>query len=445
MNRILKNTLCLCLGFVSAAVAFVSCDTMGDESYLGTVTVTLTAPESMDNFDFTAISVTAVNTSDKVSSTVKADEAGKAVISGLTAGSYNITASGKIDQIAINGVRNSVLVKSKENTDVEIELLVAGSASGLVIKEVFYSGHSYLYDAGMVAMYKDCFVELFNNSDEPISLDGLYIANLWSYAKRETGDNPEYSMVTDPSLDKDYVYADIVVRIPGSGSDYVLEPGKSFLVAQNAIDFNKELREAIEDPDCWFAESVTEEGLAHVIDLSKADMETYAVTWMQGKGRDGNEMFDLDNPNVPNVENVYYEDSKDFFQIDVNGASVVIARLEKALSDEDLYTYRYTVGGTSNEKILMKIPVASVLDGVDNTGNLESGKWKCLPNSIDLGFGYIPDDIGGATNFSMHRVIDKERTSAAGRLVLSDTNNTTNDFEAIDPPAPKGGYAGYEL
>lgn len=445
MNRILKNTLCLCLGFVSAAVAFVSCDTMGDESYLGTVTVTLTAPEGVEDFDFTVMSVRAINTSDRVSTTARFNEDGKAVIDGLTAGSYNVLAFGTVGGKAINGVKNSVLVESQSNTDVAMDLFEAGQASGLVIKELFYSGHSYLYDAGMVTLYKDCFVELFNNSDEPIALDGLYIANLWSYTKRETGDNPEYSMVTDPSLDKDYVYADIVVRIPGSGSDYVLEPGKSFLVAQNAIDFNKELRDAIKDPDCWFADSVTEEGLAHIIDLSKADMETYAVTWMQDQGRDGNDDFDLDNPMVPDVENIYYEANKDFFQIDVNGASVVIARLEKALSDEDLYTYRYTADGTSNEKILMKIPVASVLDGVDNTGNLESGKWKCLPNSIDLGFGYIPDDIGGMTNFSMRRVIDKERSEKIGRVYLVDTNNSTNDFEAVDPPAPKGGYAGYEL
>ena len=441
MNRILKNTLCLCLGIVSAAVAFVSCDTMGDESYLGTVTVTLTAPEGMEDFDFAAISVTSVNTSDKVSTTVKADESGKAVISGLTAGSYNITASGKIDQIAINGVRNSVLVRSKENTDVEIELLVAGSASGLVIKEVFYSGHSYLYDVAAVTMFKDCFVELFNNSDEPIALDGLYIANLWSPSKNDEPDDPQYTMVTDPSLDKDYVYADIVVRIPGSGSDYVLEPGKSFLVAQNAIDFNKELRNSLEDMEM----PIDEEALAHIIDLSKADMETYAVTWMQAQNRDGNDYFDLDNPMVPDVENIYYEANKDFFQFEPIGASVVIARPGASLSDNDIYTYSYTHKGEQKEKVLMKILVASVLDGVDFVANIESGKWKCLPNSIDLGFGYIPDDIGGATNFSLRRKIDEERTSAAGRLVLSDTNNTTNDFEAIDPPTPKGGYAGYEL
>lgn len=447
MKGILKNAMLACLGTVLAAVCSVSCeDLKSGDSYLGTVTVTLAAPAGLDDFDFTVVTVKATNTADGVVKEVNADKNGVAFIEGLTAGSYNISAAGNFGQIAVVGVVNGVLVVSKENTDAKIDLLVGGSASGLVIKEVFYSGHSMEYDAGMVTMMKDSFVEIFNNSDETQYLDGLYIANLWSYSKSESGlDAPEYSMSNDPSLDKNYVYADIVVRIPGSGKDYPLAPGKSFLFASNAINFNKELRDAMTDPDSWFADMITEEGLAHIIDLSVADMESYAVTWMQGQGRDGNDWFDLDNPDVPNAENIYYESSMDYFFLDMNGASVVIARPDKTLTSDDIYTYKYAVGGENKEKILMKIPVSSVLDGVDTVRDLESAKWKCLTNTVDLGFSFIPDDFGGMTNCSIRRKADSARSAEAGRLVLADTNNSSEDFEAVEPPTPKGGYDGYTL
>lgn len=434
-----KMMMCCCM---SAAVLAVSCNGLGNgESYLGSVSVTLTAPEGLEDIDFSALSVRAVNTADGVVSTSQAGADGTASISGLTAGSYNVSVSGNIGQIAVSGVSNGILVSAKENTEVVIELVVAGSASGLVIKEVFYSGHSYMYDAVMVTMYKDSFIELFNNSDAAISLDGLYIASLWSYSKAEGDDNPAYSMTTDPELDRNYVYADIVTRIPGNGNTYMLQPGKSFLIAANAINFKKELRDALTE----YEMPVSEEDLAHIADLSKADLESYAVTWMQSQGRDGNDYFDLNNPDVPDMENIYYESTKDYFMLDPNGASVVIARTEQELTDKDLFTYRYTVGGENKEKILMKIPVSSVLDGIDNVRNLESGRWKCLPNTVDLGFGFIPDDDGGMTNYSLRRRIDADKSAAAGRLILMDTNNSSEDLEALDPPAPKGGYSGYDL
>lgn len=68
-----------------------------------------------------------------------------------------------------------------------------------------------------------------------------------------------------------------------------------------------------------------------------------------------------------------------------------------------------------------------------------------MPSFIDKGFGYIPNDDGGLTNYSQRRKIDEEKTKAAGRLVLMDSNNTSSDFEPVDPPTPKGGYAGYDI
>lgn len=88
----------------------------------------------------------------------------------------------------------------------------------------------------------------------------------------------------------------------------------------------------------------------------------------------------------------------------------------------------------------MKIPVDCIIDGVDFVNDMQSARWKRLPDVVDIGFGYIPDDWGSLTNYSQRRKIDAEATAKAGHTIFLDTNNTTNDFEPINPPTPKGGF-----
>ena len=175
-------------------------------------------------------------------------------------------------------------------------------------------------------------------------------------------------------------------------------------------------------------------------------METYAVAWMQSQGKDGNEAFDLDNPDVPNVDNIYM--TNDYFYMDATGSAPVIFRSEKEISKDDIFTYKYvspTLGAEAQEIQLIKIPTTAVIDGADFVNNAESARWKRIPNFIDKGFGFIPNDEGTLTNFSQRRKIDEAKTKAAGRLVLMDTNNSSSDFEPVDPPTPKGGYEGYVI
>lgn len=416
----------------------------GEESYLGSMTVTLLVPEGFDDMTFGDLNVTVLNTGDGVQKTLPGGEDGVVPFEDLTAGTYNISVDGKWGEIAMSGVKNGVLVESQKKAETEVQLVVAGSASGLLIKELFYSGTSSLYDGYLVTMYKDFFFELFNNSGETIYLDGLYLANIWGPATYIPTSDLTLPMLEDTSLDQDYVYADAVIRIPGNGTDYPLEPGKSFLIATNAINFREEVRRAAEE---W-GETVTEDQLAHIVDLSTADLETYAVTWMQGKGYNGNDYFDIDNPDVTNADNIYMNPlGMEFFMPETTGTAMVIFRSDRELTDNDIYTYSYFYpsDGNPSEISLMKVPVESVLDGVENLNNREAARWKRLPQVIDLGFGYIPNDDGTLTNFSQRRKVDAAATEAAGRLVLQDTNNSTNDFDPVNPPEPKGGYPGYDI
>ena len=140
------------------------------------------------------------------------------------------------------------------------------------------------------------------------------------------------------------------------------------------------------------------------------------------------------------MDNVYIADPYDYFLLDMSGGSLIVFKPEEELTDEDVMIYTYTRDGNVNEQALMKIPVDCIIDGADFVNNMESARWKRLPDVVDIGFGYIPNDDGSMTNFSQRRKVDAEASAKAGRTIFQDTNNTTNDFEPIDPPTPKGGF-----
>ncbi len=437
-----------CLSGILAFAALVgvsSCEKSG--SLLGGIDVTLTVPsEYASAIDLSTVEVTVFNTSDLSTTKLNADADGKVSFTDVVAGTYNVSAAATVGETSFTAVSNGVAVLSQQTAQVTLTLEPATTSKDLVIKEIFYSGENVMaYDPAftMGTMMKDFFIEIINNSDSPVSLDGLYIGEAWTPATNANFEGaPALSILEDPSLDHDYVYLNAVVRVPVNAG-ITLAPGKSFLLAVNAINFNKEMRDAYAELGVEVDESL----ISHIIDLSCADMETYAVKWMQSQGRDGNEYFDLDNPDVPNADNIYMNPN-DYFYWDASGAAPVIFRSDKDFTASDVFTYKYVNPSSSNpdqEIQLLKVPAVDVIDGADFVNNAESAKWKRMPSFIDKGFGYIPNDDGSMTNFSQRRKIDEEKTKAAGRLVLADSNNTSSDFEPVDPPTPKGGYNGYDL
>ena len=77
--------------------------------------------------------------------------------------------------------------------------------------------------------------------------------------------------------------------------------------------------------------------------------------------------------------------------------------------------------------LALQIPVSVLIDGVDTTRDLGSlFVPKKLPSQIDGGNTYIPS---GA--YSSKSVMRKTKTTIAGRIVLQDTNNSTNDFVEV--------------
>jgi hypothetical protein len=110
--------------------------------------------------------------------------------------------------------------------------------------------------------------------------------------------------------------------------------------------------------------------------------------------------------------------------LDSNGRQAyVIFKMENAAFTA-LKTYKNPKG---DKNLFLQIPNSVLIDGVDTTKDLGSNLIpKKLPSQIDGGNTYLPS---GA--YSSKSVMRKTKTTIAGRIVLQDTNNSTNDFVEV--------------
>ena len=410
MNLFTKIAVALTL-----VISLFSCK--DDEVKLASLLVQIETSANFTGVDLSGQTVTITNTVDNATISGTTDATGLIQFADVAPGTYNVacsidltaeeasSASGYYEAITLNGVENNVnLFAGVESTST---LTLDGKpSSSLVIKEFYFVGAN---DPSWGVLFKDQFIEIYNNSDEVVYADGLYIANLAPSACGSNNNDVTLGLSVEETL-----YADKVVQIPGNGTDNPIQPGESLIVAFNAVD--------------WTGGGANS---AFTIDLSTADFEMYAVDWLQSLGRTGNAYFDIDNVDVPNVNCIYLNiENYSFFTFNVTGASAVIFRSEEDPSE----TILDPNSSTSNPIYYVKINAEDVIDGVDFLANAESAAFKRLPSSIDAGFNFT----GGQsyTSKSLRRKIAKE--SAGGRKILMDTNNSTNDFDVINLPTPRG-------
>lgn len=386
-----------------------------DEVKLATVNVTVKTVENIKDITCKNIEVVLKNTANEFEVKANTDENGKAIFSNVAPGTYALSSSmtltpdqasasmGYYEEITLNSVKDNLTLTAGQVQDLEL-ILDGKPSSSLVIKEIYAVGAN---DPTWSIMFKDQFIEIYNNSSEVVYADGLYIANL---APDAVGYDPNDEVL---GLDlKEFVYADKISQIPGTGQEHPIEPGKSIVIAFNAVDWT----------DGGTNSEIT-------IDLSKADFELYAVDWLTDLGREGNPYFDIDNVDVPNMNPIYLNMvDGGSLQFNPSAASVAIFRSEQK-------TFETIVDPTSSETdpiYFAKIKVTDILDGVDYVWNAEAANFKRLPASVDAGFTHT----GGATysSKSIRRKVIKE---VEGRKILMDTNNSANDFEIMELPTPR--------
>jgi len=379
-----------------------------DEIEVYKLSLQVNYPEALNNMPAIGLDVSVQNTITGNTTVVKTDNSGMVTIDDLTPGTYNINASVKVTRAEyekITGVNDEMeftfnlmdFAVNGEMAPNQTVILVAKPISKLLISEVYDSPP---IENGM----KEAYIELYNNSDEPIVLDGLCIASLGGPRSEDDG---------APWGISDFIFAETLIRIPGAGKDHVLQPGEFFLLAANARQFNYKVGE--------------KEMLS--VDLNDADMEVNSLVYNNERGLpEGmissiNTFFDFDNPMVSNAEIKHLSHSWWFLM--PGGSSIVLFRTEKEFTDTQL----------EGKFMGVKIPIADiqVIDAVDFLYSTQSADYKRLPKAIDHGFTHLMK-----TDYYLRKSVSrKHETDENGKIRLLDSNNSSNDFEETEPSPNK--------
>lgn len=259
----------------------------------------------------------------------------------------------------------------------------------LVISKIYYAGSKDNNNKNYLA---GRYIEFFNNSDEAISIVGVYFGML------ESENTPAYMLGATP----DYLYLKQIFRFPNTGKT-TLEPGEAVIVVNSAIDHTLAApREA---------------------DLSQADFEA-------------KDDKNTNNPKVPAIELIYtaYATIPSINFSQGGPCSVVLFTTDE---DPDSWEKVYKQGASKGTRYV-KMPIKYVTDGVEclkfSSTGVDTGK-KRLYDYIDGSYINIEAASGYNGQVVYRRLEDtgEEQTNH----VLIDTNHSSNDFGVSDIIMPK--------
>ena len=145
---------------------------------------------------------------------------------------------------------------------------VAGRRGSLVISELW--AHAPSLPAGGFYSTGD-YIELYNNSDTIIFLDGKVVGVAQGFYRDHIGTDHDCAAMAQWRLDPEGIWSAYFYRFPGGGQAYPLAPGQAAVVATDAIDHRQYL--------------------STLQNLSGADFEFVGPS-------------DVDNPSVPNMVNI---------------------------------------------------------------------------------------------------------------------------------------------
>ncbi|HUN01516.1 MAG TPA: DUF4876 domain-containing protein, partial [Niabella sp.] len=165
-------------------------------------------------------------------------------VEGLIPGIYTIVISGKAanNEGQLFYLNGSLVNYPIFNDNETIKISVTGlRISPLVFKEIYFAGSPKNY-------FRDQFYEIYNNSDSPLYLDGLYFAALYPTIATE-------NLPVWPESDgKNFVYSDRLWKFPGNGTQYPLKPGESCIVSQFAANHQMGIYNPSSPIDCSSSE-----------------------------------------------------------------------------------------------------------------------------------------------------------------------------------------------
>ncbi|MDP3451854.1 MAG: DUF4876 domain-containing protein [Bacteroidales bacterium] len=312
---------------------------------------------------------------------------GNVTVKDLIPGIYTITVTSEKSQDGFtynysgNVVNVDIVTENKQ-----ITVNVGASKSGaLVLKEVYYCG-SRTPTGG--SYFRDQFYEIYNNSETVQNVRGLSIAML----------NPMTATANLPvwpgeNADK-YVYALQIWSVP-SDTDYPLNPGESIIIAQMADDHKKSNL----NPNS-------------PVNLLGAEFETLVRTTS----------LIQDNPAINMVMSFWPSPTPQWLTT-VFGGAFVIYFPSQPIDPNDFIS---PVGSTTKN---FKISIDEVIDALELVGNPNQVQLKRMPAVLDAGAATV-----GGTYLSSSVARKIKETKPDGRIIYYDTNNSSEDFEVMNPP-----------
>lgn len=237
------------------------------------------------------------------------------------------------------------------------------SNMGISINEIYSAG-----PVNNIFYFYDQFIELYNASDSLKYLDGMIVV-------RVSGNNEGKGPGADEDDDNDIDGAVYAFKFPGNPGDknFAIQPRQFVLLAVDAVDHRNMISTSY--------------------DLSNADWEFYNQYSPE----------DIDNPNVPNLLNVFPHRTQDFL---INLSSDVIVICD------------------GRDSILTDgIDINTIVDGVEYQPNPHPQSKKTLDSRVDRGYVLSPPRYSG-------RSIQRKEPGL-------DTNDSSSDFEVLLRATPK--------
>ena len=264
----------LCMLVMLTGLAACSSDDDNVTAYYP-LTVNIELPEGISAADLTTASVTVTNV--QTGRAYSSQEAMDTYTFQLDGGTYNVQASMRInDGGTITSYNASREVSVYDATTLQLQLQEALSG-GLIFKEVYYS---MVKPNGKMPYMRDQFFEIYNNSDEVLYLDNCVLGLL----EGTQGILPTAWMENGEIMDK-YAMGYYTVAFVGTGKQYPVEPGKSVVIASQALDHIAETQK-------MYDSSVAGAKLSPV-NLVNADYEVCLIDYKPAMA--------IDNPDVPNM------------------------------------------------------------------------------------------------------------------------------------------------
>ena len=273
------------------------------------LTIQVLVDESLGGGPMEGTEVTLTNITSTQNYSATADADGFVQFEAVPSGTYDVVAvrsfseaefseyfgySSEGEEVVFNASSPGITINAQTSLPVMLTL-EAGKVGDLLIKQVYYAGS----DVREGAVYRDQFIEIYNNSNATIYVDGLYIMGAFGKNNsRETAfdqDNGQYDwsqslgMAATGDPNNDYFYTRWLYQVPGNGEDYPLEPGESMVIAQSAQNHQSPFTDSE-------GETISVQDPSLTVDLSGADFEAYV-----GDQIDNPMPSDIDNPNVDNM------------------------------------------------------------------------------------------------------------------------------------------------